>query len=167
MASDTDILSPATHNSGSLKGLIVGIAISTVVAIAGGAVIGMQFSSMVTPAVKDKKPKESEQHAPIASNYVGKLTVKNLPPVLTNLAAPKKAWVRMEAAIVVSGEEEDVELLAAQISQDNLAYLRTLTLSDIEGGSGLAYLRSDLNERASVRSKGRVLEVIIGSLVVE
>ena len=168
MSSDTDILSPATHKSGSTKGLIVGAVIATLVAVGAGAGIGMQFSSMVTqPAVKEKSTKKKDDHAPVSSNYTGNLTVKTLPPILTNLAAPKNAWVRMEASIVVSADDKEIDILAAEISQDTLAYLRTLTMSDIEGGSGLAYLRSDLKERASVRSQGRVKEVIIGSLVVE
>ena len=168
MASNTDILSPANHQSGSTKGAIVGVLVATLVAVAAGAIIGMQFSSMVAPSpVAKTKPKKEAENTPIASKYTDNLTIKALPIVLTNLAAPKNAWVRMEASIVVSGDKEGLDLMAAQISEDTLAFLRTLTLSDIEGGSGLAYLRSDLKERAVVRSQGRVVEIIIGSLVVE
>lgn len=183
MASDTDILSPTEASTGgSIKGLIIGVAISTLVAVGAGAGIGMQFSSMITPAGKsdadkpgkpgkpkigkEKKTKE-EKPEPIAKTYIDKRTVKSLPPILTNLAAPKNAWVRIEASIIVEGEKVDTEVLALQIAEDTLAYLRTLSLSDIEGGSGLAHLRSDLGERAAVRSEGKVLEFVIGSMVVE
>jgi len=171
MASNTDILSPADHKSGSTKGMIVGVLVATLVAVAAGAVIGLQFSSMVAPSPvaenKSKKPEEEAEQTPVSSKYTGKVTIKALPPILTNLAAPKNAWVRMEASIIVNGEVEELDVMAAQISEDTLAYLRTLTMSDIEGGSGLAYLRSDIKERAVVRSQGKVVEIIIGSLVVE
>jgi len=76
--------------------------------------------------------------------------------------------VRLEGAIIVdSTAEVDFDELAALISQDTLAYLRTVNLMDLEGPSALAYLRDDLNERAKIRSKGYVVELVISSLVVE
>lgn len=167
MAKDDDILSPVEPAKSSAKGMIIGVVIATVVAMGAGAGIGMQFSSLVAPAPKKKEPEKEEKKKPVAETYVDQRTVKAIPPIVTNLASTTKIWVRMEASIIVDGTEEGVELLAAEVGADTLAYLRTLTLSDIEGASGLAYLRSDLNERALIRSKGRVLEFVIGSLVVE
>lgn len=161
-----DILSPVEPQKGSTKGLIVGLAIATIVAMAAGAGIGMQFSSLAAPPPKEKKVKK-EETKPVAKTYVDERVVKALPAIVTNLAAPDNAWVRMEASIIIKGKEEGVDVLAVKIAEDTLAYLKTLSLSDIEGASGLAYLRDDLNERATIRSEGRVLEFVIGSLVVE
>ncbi len=81
------------------------------------------------------------------------------------------------AASAEEGEEkgegvEAVEIggipaLAALIQEDVHAYLRTLSLKDLEGAGNLAYLRDDLTERAAIRSGGRVKEFVILSLVVE
>lgn len=161
-----DVLSTVEPAKGSAKGLVVGLLIATVVAMGAGAGIGMQFTSMVAPAPKVKKVKKEEKK-PVAKTYVDERVVKALPAIVANLSSPKNAWVRMEASIIIKGKEEGVDVLAAKIAQDTLAYLKTLSLSDIEGASGLAYLRGDLNERATIRSEGRVLEFVIGSLVVE
>ena len=57
--------------------------------------------------------------------------------------------------------------MAAQISDDLVAFAKTLTLSQLQGASGLQNLRDDLNERAAVRSQGKVREVVIETLVVQ
>ena len=58
-------------------------------------------------------------------------------------------------------------VLAAQISEDMVSYLRTLSPAQIEGARGLQYLREDLNERAAIRSSGKVRELIIETLVIQ
>ena len=49
----------------------------------------------------------------------------------------------------------------ADIGDDIVAYLRTVSLAQIEGPRGLAASRQDLNERAAIRSAGKVRELII------
>ena len=96
------------------------------------------------------------------------LNLKALSPIITNLGGPKAAWIRLEAAIVVvqdGGKDDNV--LAGKITEDIVAYLRTVPMGQIEGANGFQNLREDLNERARVRSGGRVREVVIQSLVVE
>ena len=48
------------------------------------------------------------------------------------------------------------EAVAAEIAGDELAYLHTATLSQIEGPVGFQNVRQDLNERAVIRSGGKV-----------
>ena len=48
-----------------------------------------------------------------------------------------------------------------------MAYLRTLSLQEIEGARGFEHLRNDLQERARLRSKGRVTTLLIRTFVVE
>jgi flagellar FliL protein len=42
-----------------------------------------------------------------------------------------------------------------------------LSIDQIEGPSGFQHLREDLNDRVRVRSEGKVLELIIQSLILE
>ena len=59
-----------------------------------------------------------------------------------------------------------MDLLSVRLNEDILAYVRTLTLEQIQGASGLESLRDDLNERAQLRSDGKVRELLIEMLVV-
>ena len=42
-----------------------------------------------------------------------------------------------------------------------------MTLTQIEGASGFQHLREDLNERARIRSGGKVRDLVIQALIVE
>ena len=56
----------------------------------------------------------------------------------------------------------------AQLLPDLLdRVLGALSAAQIEGARGLQYLREDLNERAAIRSAGKVRELIIETLVVQ
>ena len=105
---------------------------------------------------------------PIASSFTGSSRLRKLSTVVTNLASPPGIWARVEASIVADNlGEEEASVLAARIGEDIVAYLRSTSLTQIEGARGLQYLREDLNERAAVRSEGRVRELIIETLVVQ
>jgi flagellar FliL protein len=58
-------------------------------------------------------------------------------------------------------------VLAGEIAEDILAYLRTLSLEQIEGPTGLLHLHEDLNDRVAIRSDDLVEELIIETLVVQ
>ena len=58
-------------------------------------------------------------------------------------------------------------VMAARIGEDLVAFLRTTSLAQIEGGAGMQHLREDLNERVVTRSSGKVREIIIETLVVQ
>ncbi|EIM74690.1 flagellar basal body-associated protein FliL [Nitratireductor aquibiodomus RA22] len=86
-------------------------------------------------------------------------------PITTNLAEPSEIWVRAELSLVFEGEPDPV--VAAAIHQDLFAYLRTVKLRQVETASGLQHLRSDLAERASIRSEGAVKQILFRALLFE
>jgi len=59
------------------------------------------------------------------------------------------------------------EAVAGQIGDDILAYLRTVSLRQLEGPIGLENIRHDLGERAAIRSDGKVRAFVIRTLVVQ
>ncbi len=61
----------------------------------------------------------------------------------------------------------DPNALLGEITEDIIAYLRTVPMSDLEGPSGFLHLREDLNDRVRIRSGGKVREVVIQTLVLE
>lgn len=48
-----------------------------------------------------------------------------------------------------------------------MAFLRTVNLMQLRGPAGLEYLRTDLEERAKMRSEGKIEKVYIWALVME
>jgi flagellar FliL protein len=109
------------------------------------------------------KPAESTASAPAQSS-----TIVDLPPIVTNLGAPQDTWVRLEGSIIFDPKTlPHPEAVAGQIGDDILAYLRTISLHQLEGPIGLENIRQDLNERAATRSGGTVRAFVIRTLVVQ
>ncbi len=95
-------------------------------------------------------------------------TIVDLPPIVTNLGAPQDTWVRLEGSIIFDPKTlPHPEAVAGQIGDDVLAYLRTVSLHQLEGPVGLENIRQDLNERAATRSGGKVRGFVIRTLVVQ
>jgi flagellar FliL protein len=155
-------MAPAPTKKPSTLRLVAELSILTCFAIGAGGLFGMQvlggiLNSGAKPEVvasQGQKPKHSES-----------ASLKPLPPIVTNLASPKETWIRVEASIVVGSDGSDA--LAAAIAEDMIAYLRTVSLAQIEGPSGFLHLREDLNDRARIRSGGKVRELVVQGLVLE
>lgn len=107
--------------------------------------------------------KDEEVKTEIAAG--DRMTVVPIAPITTNLADSQEAWIRMELALVYDGEPD--EMLSEEIHQDILAYAHTMKLYNLEGASGYQHLVQDLEERASLRSKGRVKKILIRTLILE
>ncbi len=149
----------------SLLGFVAALAVLTVVAAGVGGVLGMGLVAKVKAVAQEPAPDVQVGPAP---KYGRDMSLLDLPPVITNLADPATAWVRLQASIVYDNKAvPKPQMLAAQIGEDVLAYMKTVTLAQIGGASGLEHLREDLNERASIRSDGHVRELIIQTVVVQ
>ena len=142
------------------------ILVLTAAAGGGGAFIGTQIVAAAKSAAEKAAggpdaPKSSA--APLASTEA----LKELVPVVTNLASPEGTSIRLQTAIVYDKTDApQIDVIASKIGEDVLTFVRTLTLAQIQGASGLQALRDDLNERAAVRSDGKVRELLIEMLVV-
>ena len=160
MAKAKEPAAAGSQNGGGLvMGLIVPLLVLTAVAGGGGWVVGTQIAANKTAAVPG---------AASASPAADTRAVRELPPIVTNLAAPEGAWVRLQAAVVYDkADTEKMDVMTGQVVDDTLAFMKTLTLTQLQGASGLQHLREDLNERASLRSDGHIRELMIEMLVVE
>lgn len=152
--------------------VIAGVAIVTLVGAGGGWVLG----GMITP--KDPAAAaQKEEAAPAAAEAGGKKEaglpkistpaagVVLLEPITTNLAYPSENWIRLEVALAFKGAPELT--MAENIHQDILAYMRTVSLQQIEGPRGFQYLKDDIEERVDLRSQGKVAKVMFRSFVIE
>ncbi len=137
----------------------------TLVAVAAGAALGLRLAV----SGRAQSPSVAEAAAPRAPTpYAGEANLRDLPPIIANLADPPDAWVRLQATLVFdSASTPKLDVLAAKVAEDILGFMRTVTLAQISGASGLQHLREDLNERAAIRSEGHVRELILQTLVVQ
>ena len=134
-----------------------------VVCLAASAGAAFEALRPAAPA-PDKPMQESTASAPPAQAS----TIVDLQPIVTNLGAPQDTWVRLEGSIIFDPKTlPHPEAVAGQIGDDVLAYLRTVTLHQLEGPIGLENIRQDLNERAATRSGGKVQAFVIRTLVVQ
>ena len=165
---DTDF---AEDEGGKKKsGLIVTIAVVAVLSlIAGGG--GWLVGGLIAPKVD--VPETAADAAPLGEGDKKEEKAEDKPrenvialdPITTNLSYPSDNWIRVEVSLVFNDEPDD--RLADRIHQDILAYLRTVSLQQIEGPRGFQYLRDDLRERVKLRSEGRVNDLLMRTFVIE
>ncbi len=168
--------------SGGMVMTIVGVALLTLVGAGGGYFVGGMLAPGVSQAEAEKAKAAAaaaggdhgggEHGAKDAKDEGGLPRVATeangtvlLEPVTTNLAFPSESWVRLEVALAFNGTPDPA--LAEAIHQDILAYLRTVSLQQIEGPRGFQYLKDDLQERVDLRSQGRVSRVLFRTFVIE
>jgi flagellar protein FliL len=149
-----------------MKQIIIAMLIVTVLAGASGGFYGLR----VAPPGSERHEKEAhaDQKPAAEASLPANSGLFDLPPIVTNLSVPQDTWIRLEASLVLDEKATPhPEALGAQISGDILAFLRTTTLTQIQGIAGLQNLRQDLNERVAIRSNGAVKELVIRTLVLQ
>ncbi len=152
--------------------LVGGLLVLTLVGAGGGWAIGKMVSPTIVTAEKAKAAaappaaggKKGEEGA-LPTVVPEANGILQLDPITSNLAYPSENWVRLEVALVFKGPT-DVKM-AEDIHQDILAYIRTVSLQQIEGPRGFQYLRDDIQERVDLRSEGRVSKVMFRTFVIE
>jgi flagellar FliL protein len=144
----------------SRRGSLIEWAIVVCLAASAGAA----FETLRPAPPAPDKPVQSAASEPPAQAS----TIVDLQPIVTNLGAPQDTWVRLEGSIIFDPKTlPHPEAVAGQIGDDVLAYLRTVSLHQLEGPIGLENIRQDLNERAATRSGGKVHALVIRTLVVQ
>jgi flagellar protein FliL len=167
----TNLALPAASGQASAKegakSLILTLGLLTLLSAAVGGGFGLTIVSSIEKRVEEKY-KDTPQKVSRTSPYTGDIAIKKMAPVVTNLANSESDWIRLEASIVYkSGDDMNSDALVAETRQDVLAYLRTVSLSQVQGPSGLLHVREDLNERAKIRSKGTIQELVLETLVIQ
>ncbi|BBU61630.1 hypothetical protein MSC49_15650 [Methylosinus sp. C49] len=178
-----------THSSSSGQ-LALALIVATVLGAGGGGFLGFTLTGDPATAAKSGEPAPAESAAPKKSAEpvdkghgghgaaapsegakdapLAKMKLKELAPIVTNLAVPETGWVRLQASIVYDSQAvPQPDILISQVTADIVAFLRTMTLASLEGSDGLRRLHEDLTDRAATRSEGHIQEVIIQALVVQ
>ena len=140
------------------------LAIMTVIAVGTGFALAYTVQERIEAA----QIQAEAAPPPEPVRFAGEIAMERLAPIVTNLVDPADAWIRVDLSLVMDTLEPDErKRLSSEIAANTLAFLRTLTLAQIEGASGLQFLREDLSERAATRSNGRIRELILETLVVQ
>lgn len=157
--------SEAEKKTSDIGALMAALAVLTLVAGFGGWFLGARISEITVMPLPEKLAEKGDKTG--VDVITDNSTIVVLPPVLTNLASPETVWIRMQIFLVARPKEKVTTDMAAEISNDFLAYLRQCSLARIKGPTGLLYLREDLLERANIRSGGKVSHILISNLVIE
>jgi flagellar FliL protein len=171
MADEAQAADAKKKKNGTIM-VIAGVAILTVIGAGGGWVVG----GMIAPKDPNAQAHQAEpaagEHGEAGKKEEGLPHISTqangvilLEPITTNLAYPSENWIRLEVALSFKGPPELA--LAENIHQDILAYMRTVSLQQIEGPRGFQYLKDDIKERVDLRSQGKVAKVMFRSFVIE
>lgn len=167
---------------------IAALAAITLLGAGGGWVVGGMLATppltaeeakLVEEAKAAVKAKQEHGKAPEAGGHGGGSKkeeglptisaalpgLMQLDAITTNLAYPAENWVRIELALVFKGPA-DAEM-AKTVQNDITAYLKTVSLQQIEGPRGFEYLKDDIKERVDLRSEGKISDVIVRTFVIQ
>ncbi|HEY8065722.1 MAG TPA: flagellar basal body-associated FliL family protein [Methylosinus sp.] len=191
MAASPGSTAAEPHSSSSGQ-LVLALVVATALGAGGGGFLGFTLTGDTAATAKPSAgepqqhesapPKKSAESADkghgghgaaapaegAAKDGAAKMKLKELAPIVTNLAVPETGWVRLQASIVYDSQAvPQPDILVSQVTADIVAFLRTMTLTTLEGSDGLRRLHEDLTDRAAIRSEGHIQEVIIQALVVQ
>ncbi len=159
----------AGEQGGKKVSLVVTIGIVAVLSLfasGGGWLVGKLLAPPPAEEAKiEAKAGAAGREAEIVSLATPENGIVALEPMTANLAYPSENLVRLEVSLMFKDKPDPV--LAEEIHQDMLAYLRTVSLQQIQGPRGFQYLREDLQERVDLRSQGRVTNVMVRTFVIE
>ncbi len=147
------------------------MAVLTLIAGGAGAGFGLYLAAQIK-SMTGQEAKEAKEAKEVAEAQgpprIENPNVRDLPPIITNIGQTSDTWFRLHAAIIFDpAVVEKPDVMAAEISGDILGFPQTLSVEHFSGPTGLQHLREDLNDRALVRSDGRVRELVIESIAVQ
>lgn len=151
-------------------GGLIGLILVTVLALGFGAGFGYFLDGQMKGGAEAKAAAKPEEHAAqegAKATLASASKLVTMAPIVANLAEPKDAWIRIEASILVEGLDIGADVLAAQLAEDFVAYLRTATLVQFEGPSGFQNLREDFKDRATIRDREHIKDVVVHGVVIE
>ncbi len=159
--------------SGSVMAFLISIAIVSGMAVIAGWLLSGSIKGSADTAkqqVEEKNAKAESHGQNVDEQKTGhsKQTVVRLDPIIVGLGAKKEVWIRIEVAIVAMNEAHlDEPVMKVRIENDIAAYLQNVTLKQISGPSGYLHLKEDLLDRARLTTEGKVIELMILTLVTE
>ena len=161
----------ANNNSASQPNLVVVILVLTLMGVGCGAGFGifvLKSKPRGVAATAVKLPeKETASHLPLTSRYPAEAVELALDPIISSIGPNDKTKMRLEASMIVNKSGASSPFLKKEVTEDIVAFLRSVSMEDISGSRGFQNLREDLDDLAQVRGRGAVYGILISGFVVE
>jgi flagellar FliL protein len=155
------------QGSGGTAGFVKSAIIALVLGVGGGGAFGY-FMMPDGSAPNPSAPKESGAEPVLAvGRFPNDAVELAVPSVIADLEGDPKVRARLDVSIVVAHGTPETTTLLGEVREDVIAYLKGLTLTDIQGVRGFQNLREQLDDRARIRGRGAILGLLIGGLVFE
>ena len=156
----------------SAMALVIPMLLLSLIAGGGGYIVATVLSSSPASAPsggETEQPQAAEAQVEASQEPAENASIiRQLSPIITNLASPKDTWMRIEVSIVINPEARaEQDLIAVKSSDQIMAFLRTVDLAQVEGPSGYLHFREDINDLVRESSDNKVAQVLISSMVVE
>lgn len=161
----------ANNNSASQPNFVVVILVLTLIGVVCGAGFGIfvlksKPLAVATTAVKLPE-KEPVSQLPLTSRYPAEAVEVALDPIISSIGPNDKTKMRLEVSMIVNKSGASSPLLKKEMTEDIIAFLRSISMEDISGSRGFQNLREDLDDLAQVRGRGAVYGLLISGFVVE
>lgn len=153
----------------STADLVKAMIAAILLGVAGGGAFGyfaIPVGTAPAPA-EGAKPEVAAPHAPSAGRFPSDALEITVPSIIVDLSGEPKSRVRLDVSIVAVHGTSESSVLKNEVREDIIAYLKGLTVSDIQGVRGFQNLREQLEDRAKIRGRGAVLGLLIGGFVIE
>jgi flagellar FliL protein len=147
---------------------IKSMAVALLLGVGGGGAFGYfviptapASQSKVAPAPADKSG------APRTGRFPNDALEIGIPSIIVDLKGEPRSRVRLDLSIVAVHGTSATGTLKDEVREDVIAYLKGLTVADIQGVRGFQNLREQLDDRAKIRGRGAILGLLIGGFVIE
>lgn len=154
-------------SGGGAGGFVIAALIAILLGAAGGGAYGYLLMPDATPQSSEPADKTPPPAAPTAGRFPNDAIELVVPSVITDLNSQPSVRARLEVSIIVVHGTPQTTTLVGEVREDVIAYLKGLSLADIQGVRGFQNLREQLDDRARVRGRGAILGLLIGGLVLE
>lgn len=141
--------------------------IAVVLGAGGGGAFGYFAIPDGTAAPPQAQSESKPQPAPTPGRFPNDAIELAVPSVITDIGTDPKMRARLDVSIIVAHGTSESTTLIGEVREDMIAYLKGLTVADIQGVRGFQNLREQLDDRARVRGRGAILGLLIGGLVLE
>lgn len=155
------------NSGGGIGGFVIAALIAIVLGAGGGGAYGYFLMPDVAPQNSAPTDKAPPQAGPTAGRFPSDAIELEVPSVITDLNSEPAVRARLDVSIVVVHGTPQTTTLLGEVREDVIAYLKGLSLADIQGVRGFQNLREQLDDRARIRGRGAILGLLIGGLVLE
>jgi flagellar FliL protein len=157
--------------SGRVGDLIKSMVIANLLGGAGGAAFGylaIPTHEPVPPLAKEESPAaKTAPLAPAPGRFPSDAREIPIPPIIVDLKGEPASRVRIDLSIIAVHGTAETGVLKEEVREDVIAYLKGLTIADIQGARGFQNLREQLDDRAKIRGRGAILGILIGGFLVQ